>query len=299
VHEHVPEAADDAVDGRVGKIEILGVQHTELDVPDPELRCPSPSDLDHGRAPVARDDPPFGADEPRNFQAGLARPGGELEHRVARLRPELVEEPLAHRRGHLLDSLPCARPPLGHHLPGLVALATRLVELHGCIVWMRASRRPPPPRPRAGASEVRAKAADVLRPRYRAALRATVSASAAPYGYTLTIWTSGAILSHAHGIPSSAQALFFLIGAVAGYALVAGIAFRGGSDPLSPEPIRAAIWGALHLFSVGLAIGCATIIAHGVSGSAAWPLGGFTATALYLLASASQLAVVHTSRGSP
>ena len=52
--------------------------------------------------------------------------------------------------------------------------------------------------------------------RYRSALRATIAASAAPYGYTLTVWTSGAVLSHARGIPSAAEALLFLGGAPRG-----------------------------------------------------------------------------------
>jgi hypothetical protein len=48
------------------------------------------------------------------------------------------------------------------------------------------------------------------------------------------------------------------------------------------------IWGGLHLFSVGLAIGAATLVAHLVTNPAAWPLAGFLATALYLIVSAGQ-----------
>jgi hypothetical protein len=138
----------------------------------------------------------------------------------------------------------------------------------------------------------------VVRARYRSALRTTVAASAAPYGYTLTIWTSGAVLSHARGIPSSGNALLFLVGAVGGYALIGGLTFGGFSEQLVTEPARAFVWGALHLFSVGLAIVAATLVAHLVHDAAAWPLGGFLATALYLLASASQLAVAHVSRAA-
>jgi hypothetical protein len=136
----------------------------------------------------------------------------------------------------------------------------------------------------------------VVGARYRSALRATVAASAAPYGYTLTIWTSGAVLSHARGIPSTATALLFLIGAVAAYALVGGLAFGGFSEQLAPDPARSVVWGGLHLFSVGLAITAASLVAHFVQDAAAWALGGFLATALYLLASASQLAVAHVLR---
>jgi hypothetical protein len=137
----------------------------------------------------------------------------------------------------------------------------------------------------------------VIGARYRSALRATVAASAAPYGYTLTIWTSGAVLSHARGIPSTASALLFLVGAVSAYALVGGLAFGGFSEQLIPQPGRSVVWGGLHLFSVGLAIAAASVVAHFVHGRAAWPLGGFLSTALYLLASASQLAVAHVASG--
>ena len=52
----------------------------------------------------------------------------------------------------------------------------------------------------AGSGGRLAKRSSVLQARYKSALRATVAASAAPYGYTLTIWTTGAVLSHARGI---------------------------------------------------------------------------------------------------
>jgi hypothetical protein len=136
----------------------------------------------------------------------------------------------------------------------------------------------------------------VLTSRYRSALRATVAASAAPYGYTLTIWTSGAVLSHARGIPSTATALLFLVGAVTAYAVVGGLAFGGFSEHFAPDPARSVVWGALHFFSVGLAITAASLVAHFVRNDAAWPLGGLLATSLYLLGSALQLAVAHGTR---
>jgi len=130
---------------------------------------------------------------------------------------------------------------------------------------------------------------------YRSALRTLVAASAAPYGYTLTIWTTGAVLTHARGIPDTSDALFLLGGAVGAYAVVGGVAFGGLSEHFAPQPARAAIWGALHFFSVGLAIAGATLVAHQVHSAIAWPLDGFIATALYLLGSAAQLAIAHTS----
>lgn len=132
--------------------------------------------------------------------------------------------------------------------------------------------------------------------RYLSALAATVSASAAPYGYTLTIWTSGAVLAHARGLPTTVDALLFLLGAVTAFAVIAlaavgGVSARFVQVPADAAASRAAVWGALHFVSVGLAIAAAATIAHLVNGTVAWPLGGLLATAIYLLASALQLVV--------
>jgi hypothetical protein len=140
-------------------------------------------------------------------------------------------------------------------------------------------------------------AGHALATRYRSALKATAAASAAPYGYTLTIWTSGAVLSHARGTPGTVDALLFLLGAVSAFALVAGLAFGSLSEVMSPEPPPPVVFGGLHLFSVGLAIGAASLFAHAIEDAAAWPLAGFLATALYLLGSGVQLALAYATRG--
>src|SRR4030095_9975506 len=62
---------------------------------------------------------------------------------------------------------------------------------------------------------------------YRHHLRAVVAASAAPYGYTLTLWTAGAVTSHAQGLPSALDALLLLAGAVTGFAAVGAVADGG------------------------------------------------------------------------
>ena len=129
--------------------------------------------------------------------------------------------------------------------------------------------------------------------RYRSAVRATVAASAAPYGYTLTVWTSGAVLAHARGLPSTQEALFFLLGAVTAYVVVGLLAFGSFHGRLVPEATRSLVWGGLHLFSVGLAIGAATVVAHLLEDVAAWPVGGFCGTAIYLSVSGLQLMFAH------
>ena len=104
------------------------------------------------------------------------------------------------------------------------------------------------------------------------------------------------MLSHARGIPNAGEALLFLAGAVAAYALVGGLAFGGLSEQLVPEPARAVVWGGLHFLSVALAIGAASLVAHFVTDAVAWLLGGFLVTGVYLIASAAQLTIALTTR---
>ncbi len=129
-----------------------------------------------------------------------------------------------------------------------------------------------------------------MRERYRRNLRAAVGASGAPYGYTLTVWTSGALLIHVHGLPDIVQVLLFMAGAVAGYALAGFVAFGGLGEPGGdPEPPPKALWGNLHFASIGLAICGSYLASHGINNVAAWPATGLAATAIYLLVLGAEL----------
>ena len=88
---------------------------------------------------------------------------------------------------------------------------------------------------------------------YRQHLRAVVAASAAPYGYTLTLWTAGAVTTHAQrGLPSAMDAVLLLSGAVLGFGAAGAYAFGGVNGVLSPGT-RGEVggWGGMHLPSVG------------------------------------------------
>lgn len=124
---------------------------------------------------------------------------------------------------------------------------------------------------------------------YRKRLRVTVGASAAPYGFTLATWTTGAVLAHARGIPDALAALTFMAGAVLGFAFVGTLAFGGVTKRFDRDHDETLlIWGSLRLFSVGLAIGVASLVAYYVEGRLAWPLGGFLYTTSYLLAAGAE-----------
>jgi hypothetical protein len=119
---------------------------------------------------------------------------------------------------------------------------------------------------------------------YRQQLRRVVAASAAPYGYTLTVWTSGAVATHAQGaVPTPVQALLLLSGAALGFGTVGAFAFGGVDRVMTADAgghVR--VWGGMHLFSVGSSIGIVTGLTRLVHGGVMWVLVGFAATATYL-----------------
>jgi hypothetical protein len=126
---------------------------------------------------------------------------------------------------------------------------------------------------------------------YRKAARQAVSLSIAPYGYTLTVWTSGAVLTHARGIPNTGDALLFLVGAVGGFALVGVASFGRLTARVEIDARQPALWAGFHVLSVGVAIGATTPIAHLLEDRGAWAIGGFAATLSYLVLLALQLAL--------
>ncbi len=116
-----------------------------------------------------------------------------------------------------------------------------------------------------------------------------VGQSAIPYGYTLTIWCSGAAIEHSHGTPTVADTLLFLVGAIAGFASLGVLARSAPAAPLEPPHGGMIRTGQIHLLAVGLALGTAALVAL-IHSFAVWPLGGFTATVVYLALTGIELA---------
>jgi hypothetical protein len=127
---------------------------------------------------------------------------------------------------------------------------------------------------------------------YVQALATIVRRSAIPYGYTITIWTSGAVLEHAHRKAGVPQAYLFLLGAAAGYGMVGLLAWRGAPHRLEPASGDLLRTGAINVVATGLALGSATLVAK-IPGTVAWPTGSFVATATYLLVAGVGLALAH------
>jgi hypothetical protein len=130
---------------------------------------------------------------------------------------------------------------------------------------------------------------------YRQALKSVGRGSALPYGYTLTVWSSGAVLMHSHGPPPVGDVFLFLLGGIAAFGAVAGAA-RGASD--APEPPHADLLatGASHFVAVAGAVGAAALIGD-IGGGIVWPLGAFAATLVYLMLATLELTIVRRRTG--
>lgn len=130
----------------------------------------------------------------------------------------------------------------------------------------------------------------------RAALATVVAASAVPYGYTLAIWGSGAVLLRSLGAPTAAEVFIFAAGASAGFYLVGRLlgllasATPGSANPTNRHEDRV-LAGAFDWIAVGAAIGAVSLL-DGIHGWLPWLVGPFAATVLYLLIASAQLAVV-------
>lgn len=127
--------------------------------------------------------------------------------------------------------------------------------------------------------------------RYRSDLRGVVGSSATAYGYTLTVWSTGMILSHAYGPPSPPEVFAFFGGAVLAFALVGVVAFGGVTARPGGAANRPELWGSFHFLSVGLAVGAAWLLSAHAPRLPGWPLGAFLATALYLALVAAETVV--------
>lgn len=100
-----------------------------------------------------------------------------------------------------------------------------------------------------------------MRRTLRAAFGTMVAASAAPYGYTVTVWSSGAVLMHSHGTPNVGDVFVFIAGALIGFALMSlvgqGALARMESLDHAGDRVLA---GTLHWLAVGGAVGSVALV---------------------------------------
>jgi hypothetical protein len=124
---------------------------------------------------------------------------------------------------------------------------------------------------------------------FRHNLRGSVAASAAPYGYTLTVWSSGMVSLDQLGRPHLGQVLLFIAGAVGGFLLVEVAAYGSVRVRLiHTAPPLITVLGNAHFAAGGLAVVCVWALDHAAHGRGGWAVSGFAATTVYLLLNAAQ-----------
>lgn len=134
-------------------------------------------------------------------------------------------------------------------------------------------------------------------PAFRSHLRATTSASAVPYGYTITIWSSGTVSVDVLGLPHLGQILLFMAGAVLGFVAVSSAAYGTiGVVTREAVPARLPVWAFAHWIAAGVAIVAVWAADHAINGAAAWPVAGFLATSVYFVLNAAQTTLATRDR---
>ncbi len=91
--------------------------------------------------------------------------------------------------------------------------------------------------------------------RYHSDLRNVIGSSA--YGYTLTVWSTASVLTHAYSLPSPPEVFSFFLGGVAGFAVLGTLVFGGLTAEFGGESRRVRLWGSFRFVSVALAVGAA------------------------------------------
>lgn len=128
--------------------------------------------------------------------------------------------------------------------------------------------------------------------RYLDAVATVVRRTAIPYGYTVTIWTAGAVIEHRHGTPDVGEAYLYLLGAVIGFAGVGLLAARHTGHRVEMASSDMLRTGAINVLALSLALGAVALIAM-IHGTAVWPIGSFAATTVYLLVASLDLILAH------
>ncbi|WP_058366252.1 hypothetical protein [Haloparvum sedimenti] len=123
----------------------------------------------------------------------------------------------------------------------------------------------------------------------RTRLEHNLIAESEAYGYTLAVWGAGALLIDAFGVPDVWGVLAYVGGALAGFALLAEVAWGGMADEMTAERSPTSrVASAIHLLSTGGALLAArglivAVASAGAGGRLAFLLVGVAVTVTYNL----------------
>lgn len=129
--------------------------------------------------------------------------------------------------------------------------------------------------------------------RYLTGLDTAVSSAAVAFGFTLTVWSSGAFLISSQGSPGAGQVVLFATGTILAYGTLEVVTARAGTGSTlqigqSPHWLRA---GVVHTAAIAAALAAAAFLAQ-LDTRVAWIVAPFVAVVLYLLISGIEMALL-------
>ena len=116
-------------------------------------------------------------------------------------------------------------------------------------------------------------------------LRAAIRFNAQAFAFSIMITSTFGVVSAYEGAPSLGEVYAFMAGAVLGFVAVLAAAtggFRRAEMEVEPTQVLV-VAAALSLGSTATGLGAATLLARFLSGSAAWGLAPFAASAGFLI----------------
>lgn len=127
---------------------------------------------------------------------------------------------------------------------------------------------------------------------YARGLYTAVTTNSAAYGYSVVITASFGVLAVLDGAPAVGEIFLFIGGAAVAFTSVEAAASRGFRKTERAEPSWVVLVGtAFNFFSMSLALGAATLVAHLVGGWPAWAVGPLVATIVYMLVVGFEMAL--------
>lgn len=128
--------------------------------------------------------------------------------------------------------------------------------------------------------------------RYRLALRAAIASESKAYGFTLVIWSDGALAIAQHGTPDPLSCFAYLGGALLAMALVVLATFGGPSGKWEAKPLPRYAFGAAHLGSVLIAVLASWGVASAIRPAPpAFACAGFTGALAFQLLLGAEVAL--------
>lgn len=113
-------------------------------------------------------------------------------------------------------------------------------------------------------------------------LRETLVEESRAYGFTISFWGSGALLTKALGLPTLLQALGLGFGAVTGFAALLMV-FRNPLREADPENSRFPVLSMVHYIAALIPVAVTFLITQKIDGATAFFLAGLNVSIFYNL----------------